>query len=471
MKLPEPYQGLGSRLVVNLASRLMTALLPPGRSSFRLGVSAEALLASGQSAVPEDVEGALTLTERIITAEIERRSWRQPTNVTLQHLIVGGNALEQLLPDNTIRVYRIDQFRVVRDAAGKLIEFIICDPQDPEALSPNLDAVYQEDNGPSAGNTAYGVKTVDLYTWGVLEGDTWTVHQELGEKVVAGTKGIYKDDRLPFFALRWNAVAGEDYGRGKVEEHLPDLRTLDGLTMALIDGAGMASRNITLIRPNAAGGVNLRRKITRAKNGDYVIGNPEDVNMLQFQNSAGLQITQAEVAALRQELSSAFLLGQGTTRDAERVTATEIRMNAQELEAALGGVYSMLSHDMMARRLDRLIIQMQARQQLPNWPEKAVEPTILTGLEALGREAQVQNVVTAIEVVRQLPPDIIADYIKWPVMLGKGFNGLNLSDAVNTEQEAAAIRQQRMQMQTAQDAITNAAGPAAGALAQAATQQ
>ena len=36
--LPQPYQSFGARCVVNLASRLMTALLPPGQNFFRLTV-------------------------------------------------------------------------------------------------------------------------------------------------------------------------------------------------------------------------------------------------------------------------------------------------------------------------------------------------------------------------------------------------------------------------------------------------
>lgn len=463
--LPQPYQGLGARLVVNLASRIMTALLPPGRSFFRLGVSAQALLKAQMESVPEDLDRAMVLSERIIIDESERRGWRAPTNTTLEHLIVTGNALEYVQPDNSIRVYRLDQFCVVRDPSGRVIEFVICDALDPNSLPPTLRDLNATAGGLYSQNTpGYGGRAVELYTWGRLQDDgvTWMVHQELRDVIVPGSQGTYTDELLPFLALRWAAVAGEDYGRSKVEEHVADLTTLDGLTMAMIDGAAMASRNITMIKPNAAGGVNLRRKLTKARNGDYVIGNPEDVQMLNYTNGQGLQITQAEIASLRQELSVAFLYSQGATRQAERVTATEIRRDASDLEAALGGVYSMLSHDMMARRVRRLIIQMQANQELPPWPPGTIEPTILTGLEALAREAQVQNVVAAGQLVASMPPDG-QDYVKWDVLLKKGFNGLNLSDAVRTEDEAQQVRQQRASMQAQQDAFPNVANTAAQA--------
>lgn len=464
--LPQPYQALGSRLVVNLASRLMTALIPPGRAFFRLGVSAKALLAAKQEAVPEDLERAFVLTERIITDETERRVWRGPTNTSLEQLIVCGNALEYLQKDNTIRIYRLDQYVVVRNPAGRLIEFVICDALNPASLTDELKAVY-EGNGGDSNSTYGGAKSVELYTWGRLDtaANTWTVHQELGDKVVPNTKGIYKDSQLPFFALRWACVAGEDYGRSKVDEHYADFVTLDGLTKAIIDGAAMASRNITLIRPNAAGGVNLRRKLAQANNGDFVIGNPEDVVMLNYTNQNGLQIVQVEIQALRQELSAAFLLGQSAIRNAERVTAYEVQQIVQELEAALGGVYSLLSQDMMAKRLNRLIVQMQDKQMLPPWKDGEIEPTILTGIEALSREAQVQNVNMAAQMVQPLPPDA-QDYIKWDVLLKKAFNGLNLADAVRTEDEAQQIRDQRAQREAVQQSIPQVAGAAASAIAQ-----
>ena len=53
------------------------------------------------------------------------------------------------------------------------------------------------------------------------------------------------------------------------------------------------------------------------------------------------------------------------------------------------------------------------------------------------------------------------------VLLKKGFNGLNLADAVRTEEEAQAMREQQAAMQTAQDTIPQVAGAMAGAAASA----
>jgi hypothetical protein len=457
--LPQPNQGLGARLVVHLASYFTSALLPPGRNLFRLGVTPAVLLKSPNNATPPDLELKLGQIEKIPHNEIALRDWRSPTTVSIQHLIVSGNVMEQMLPDNRIIVHPLDRFVVVRDPAGTLIEFIIEQRLDAASLPDNLKALL-----PDAGSDQpSGSIRLSLYTWGVLKDGRWEVHQELEDKDVPNSAGFYDAKYLPFFALRWTAVAGESYGRGKVEDHIADLVTFDGLSKAMRDGAAMASRNIIMLRPGAAGGINLRRKVSSANNGDIITGNPEDVNMLQFTNLTGMQIVQVELESLRRELGGAFMLTSAGVRNAERVTAEEVRRVGQELDSVQGGAFSALSGAMLRSRVDRLIYQMRNAGQLPEWDDKVIATTILTGLEALGREAETGNVAQALAMLQGYPPEAYDVYVKWPVLLKKGFGGLGLADAVNTEDEANAIRQQRAEQQMAADAVKQGTGPAIAA--------
>ena len=172
--------------------------------------------------------------------------------------------------------------------------------------------------------------------------------------------------------------------------------------------------------------------------------------MLQFTNVTGLQIASEEVRRLTEVLASAFLLNSGLRRDAERVTATELRMMAEELEGTLGGVYSMMSQEMQRARLERLMIQMIEQEQLPPFEADLIEPQITTGLEALGREQDVNRVQAAAQIVQMLGPEMSLDYVKMPDLLTKAFNGLGLPQVVRSEQEAQQIRQQRQMAQAAQ---------------------
>lgn len=452
--LPEPYQGLGARAVVSLASRLMVAMYPPGKPSFKLDVPPEARIQSGEMALGTEIEQGLVLSEKLIQAEIERKQWRRSTNLALQYLLVTGNSLEFMQPDNTIRIFRLDQYCVSRDMAGNVQEIITEEYLSPESLPDAAKAMVSTED--------FSQNRIPLYTHVKREKDgKFSVYQEINQKTVAGSKGEY--DVCPYNALRYTSVVGEDYGRGKVEEHLPDLRTIDALSKSLIDGASMASRNVTLIRPNAAGGINLRRRFAKADNGDIIVGNPEDITMLQFQNNNGMQLCAAELERQTREVSQAFLMGAATVRDSERTTAFEVARMTEELEGTLGGVYSQLNQDMQQARLKRLVVQMKRNMQLPDWPDGLIEPVILTGLETLGREQDINRVQTALSFLQGMPPDTL-EYVKFDVLLGKAFYGLNLPDSVRNEKEVQEIQQRKMQQQAAMAGAQQAAGTA-GAMA------
>lgn len=453
--LPEPYQGLGARAVVSLASRLMVAMYPPGKPSFKLDVPPEARIQSGDMSLDTSIEQGLVLSEKLIQSEIERKQWRRQTNLSLQYLLVTGNSLEMMQPDNTIRIFRLDQYCVSRDMAGQVQEIITEEYLSPESLPEEAKGMIKADD--------YSNNRVPLYTHCKRDkSGKYIVKQEINSQAVPKSDGEY--EVLPYNALRYTSVVGEDYGRGKCEEHLPDLRTIDALSKSLIDGAAMASRNVTMIRPNAAGGLNLRRRFAKADNGDIIVGNPEDVVMMQFQNNNGMQLCAAELERQTREVSQAFLMGAATVRDSERTTAFEVRRMTEELEGTLGGVYSQLNQDMQQARLMRLVVQMKRNQQLPAWPEGLVEPVILTGLETLGREQDVNRVQTALQFLQGMPPETL-DYIKFDVLLGKAFYGLNLPDSVRSQEEVKAEQEQKMQQQAmaqGANAVAATAGQMAG---------
>lgn len=433
--LPEPYQAYGARCVITLSSQLLSAILPAGTPFFRLAVPSKLLVQSGQMATPEETNRGLALSELLLQSEIERRAWRQPTSVSLQLLIVTGNSLEYIQPDNSIRVYRLDQYCVCRDVSGNVVEIVIQEKVSPLALPPRARDLVPEKKPDAYEND------VELYTWcRRLPNGVFECHQEINGDMVPGSKGTYKT--LPFLPLRWGIVPGEDYGRAKIEEHWGDLRAFEDLSKAMLDGAALAARHVTMIKPNATG-TNLAKKVAKANNGDVIVGDFEAVKMLQFENVVGLQIAQQELARLGESLASAFMLNSALRRNAERVTAEEIRRVAEELETNLGGVYSLLSQDMQAPRVERLIMQMQANGDLPKWNPEQVEPQITTGLEALNREKDVMRVQAAAQISQMLDPQ--QEYTKTGDLLKKAYVGLGLPAAVRTEEEAQQLRQQRAQ--------------------------
>src|SRR3546814_4755557 len=71
--------------------------------------------------------------------------------------------------------------------------------------------------------------------------------------------------------------------------------------------------------------------------GDYVTGYVDKSKALQLDKTMDFSVASQVAERLELRLSHAFMLQSGTVRNAERVTAEEIRAMAQELENVLGG--------------------------------------------------------------------------------------------------------------------------------------
>lgn len=109
---------------------------------------------------------------------------------------------------------------------------------------------------------------------------------------------------------------------------------------------------------------------------------------------------------IEQRLSYCFMLSSTTsqiTRD--RLTAEEVRFIAQELEDTLGGVYSLLSQELQLPLVACIFNQMQSNGSLPTISEQfaTIEPTVITGVDALGRGHDFANLSQALQVLAQFP--------------------------------------------------------------------
>jgi hypothetical protein len=218
----------------------------------------------------------------------------------------------------------------------------------------------------------------------------------------------------------------------------------------------MASRNFIFIKPGATGH-GLRDRITKAANGDVLVGDPEGVELKSFENASGYTLTVQQVQRLEERLGRAWLLLSATQRNAERVTATEIERDIQEIEAALGGNFSTLNVQMMERRTRLLMKNMEDAGRLPNLLANGVRPTILTGLEALSRERDVNRAAQLSQLLQGFGPEAL-DIVKLEVPLRAATIGLGFADAIRGEKEVAQRQQQRAAMQTAQAVAPQVAG-------------
>jgi len=452
--LPTPFQGMGARGVNNLASKLLLALFPPNSSFFRLNVPELAIqaISGGDEKAKTEIEKTLGAIERDVQTEVESSALRVSAFEALKQLICCGNVLVYLPQEGGMKVYRMDRYVIRRDPMGEPLELLIKESVSPQVLPSEVREAIKK----SPEQKGDPRQTVDLYTWIIRNNDTLHVHQEVEDIIIPGTSGTLPIDVSPWLPLRWAKIDSEDYGRGHVEEYLGDLRSLEGLMQAIVEGSAAAAKMIFLVNPN---GTTKASTISEAPNCAVRAGKADDVTVLQANKFADFKTAQEVITMIQQRLAQAFLLMESVTRQAERVTAEEIRRMAGELEDALGGVYSILTQEFQLPLVRRLMFQMENDGKLPELPKDLVKPSIVTGVEALGRGHDLNRLIMFFNILQQTFGPGGMNAINTSVATTQLANALSLDieGLVKTEDQMAqeqqmAQRQQLMQ-QIAPEAI------------------
>lgn len=373
----QPFTSNGARFVNNLSAKLLLALFPPERPFFRLDIGPDvaaemgAALGEAQAALADISRRAMVLAED----SASRTIWME----ALRHLVVGGNVLTYQPDDGAqMRMWRLDQYVVVRGRNGLLQEAVILDPlyaselseETRSACNVEFDPTKPEDN-----------KKVDLYTHIYLNGDSMEHYEEINGVEVPKSRGSVAHDSTGWQALRWQAVPGSDYGRSYVTEFAGDYLSLEDANRSIIKFAIEAARILRVVDPNA--GVDVEELAT-AESGDWLTGLADRISTLQLDKNQDFQIVWNLAQSIERRLSQAFLIASNAIRDAERVTAEEIRAIAQELEDSLGGTYTVLSAEVQRPYAARLLYILSRQKKAPKLPE-SVTTVIVTGFNALGQ--------------------------------------------------------------------------------------
>lgn len=440
-----PYQSMGARGVNNLTSKLMLALFPPNAPFFRLTLGDEVQQALGDDPeTKQQWEEALSNIERKMQSYMEDHQIRTTMYEAFMQLIIAGNVLLFLPPaEGGVRLYRLNSYVVSRDGVGNVLEIVAKE-------NVAFGALPQEAQNCIDGEQIDPDKSYEVYTHTYLEGDVFKSYQEIEGKIIPGSEQEYPKDKSPWIPLRLKKMDGESYGRSFVEDYIGDLKVLEALSKSVAQVAAIASNIIYLVNPNA---VTRISELSKASSGDFIKGRLEDVQVLQINKTSDLQITTAEKQEIESRLSYAFLLNSAVQRNAERVTAEEIRYVANELEDTVGSIYSILAQELQLPLVRRIMVQMTREGQLPDMPEgsKGVEPMIITGIEALGRGHDLNNLDTFIRYA-QVFPEAFQQNVRQAEILRQIATalGIEANTVVKSDQEIQQEQQQAMQAQMAQ---------------------
>jgi len=454
-EMQHDFHSLGAQALNHLANKITSTLFPPSRPFFRIQLTPEQEeQITGEGFTTGDVEVFTSRAEQEAMRNADKIALRSTMILAMKNLIGLGNALvyfpEQENRDS--QVYNLRDWVIKRDMSGKMVQIVTRDRKSVETLPPEHRTFMM-------GEGFKNDQKVDLYT-GITITDTggYFVKQELEDKSVT-TTGIYPAKDLPWVPLAWNLVRGQDYGNGLVEEYAGDFHVISSLAEANLNLAAIASDIKILVNPMGQTDVDA---LNNSASGTYVHGLPTDVAYLQLEKLNELQFSSSMLDTYERRISSAFLLNTQVTRDAERVTAEEIRMNVNELEGSLGGVYSKLGEELqqpIARKLLRLV----------NVELAALEPRILTGVESLSRNTEHEQILMFINDLAMMAniPEPMIPYIKYDDMAKvlASNRGLEFTKFVKDTEEVEAEQadaQEAQQEQVMGEAIADGIGQQIG---------
>ena len=464
-RLDTPYQSSGARGVGHMTSKLAVTLFPTNENFFKLEIDSLAILASNQDPqMITEFDSALVKVEQAVMRQFETLGGRAAMHEALKHLLVGGNVL-LYVSDEGIKVIHLDSYVLCRDPMGNVTEIVV----EEEIFRDALPEEYLEEDEEDGDDMEK--RMVKIYTCIKFMDDQCHWYQEIKGKEVPGTHGKCAADVAPWIALRQDRVDSEMYGMSYVEQYYGDLLALENLYKAILEASASLSKVLFLCNPN---GTTRPRTLSQASNGSIVQGNAADVTVLQAAGkSQDLQIANQTIERIENRLAFAFMLNTAIQRPGERVTAEEIRYMAQELDAGISGLYSILSRELQLPLVRRLIHILRRKRKLPDFPRSEVTgaPLIkekaVTGIEAIGRGDDRNKLIDFIQTANQaLGPQAMMQFLNVEEALRRlaASGSIDTTNLVKTkaqlQQEAAAQAEAEQQAQQQQLLETGIKSPA-----------
>lgn len=220
-----------------------------------------------------------------------------------------------------------------------------------------------------------------------------------------------------------------------------------------------ACKVINLVKPGSTGDID---SLAAAQSGQFVWGDPQVIQKFSGGDTAFIKALLQDINVIIQRLSASFMYS-ANTRDAQRVTAQEIRQKVAQADQALGGVYSQLSEEIHKPLAYLLIAEYDPNFQAAIKAD-VLDLTVLTGTAALGRSADIQRLLSAVQVLSVLIPACTqlsrrfdTEKIIDKVLTDKGVSLEQVMKSKDQlEQEAQQYQQQMQMLQQAQAGATNA---------------
>lgn len=397
------YTSAGAEATNFLANRLVTLLFPPNKAFFRAVVPDEIIKKQGASVT--EVENVVARLEKTATSKFIASVSREHLLQACLHLIVGGNVCF-IKQANGSRYFSLHNYVCRRASSnGKLLRLIIKEKLEIESI-PKEYLKYVPADKLNRADIDDKNSRITLWTEAVWNtgSERYVVTQYFEDTPVL--QNVYTEEEMPIMALTWTLLSGEDYGHGYCEDYLGSINSAGTLAEALTQLSLVVSKITNLVNPASELAFNLE-ELSNSKSGDYFVGKEGDITQVASNKLADMQAVMANYDMHVNTIRRAFLQNSAVQRDAERVTAEEIRYMANELETSQGGIYSHLANTWQ-KQLARLSLTEALEALGDNGKQLArlLDIQILTGIESLSRTLESDstlNFIQELTVLNQLP--------------------------------------------------------------------
>lgn len=458
---------IGARGLNHLSNRVVTTLFRPQGPFFRLALpigaynQIQAATKQGSEELANavnELEDQLSSKEREAMEQMDMVQYRPSAVYAAGLLICTGNALVFHPPNAPIVVYSLRNYVVQRDISGRVIEMMT---RDMKAFS-TFNKSVQETLRVGKKHEYEDDTNVTVYTRILLKEDgKYHITQAADDVNLHIGNASYPAKTLPWVVLTWKLQNGEDYGRGLVEDYAGAFHALEVLTQSLVNISAIMGDIKFFVDPASL--INID-DVNSSRAGSYHSGKPDQIGTAQMNKYQDAQFIASMIERYEKQISQGFMLLSGAQRDAERVTAEEIRRDANELETSHGGIYSRLAYQWQLPTayimLDRIGF---------DGLDYGIEPKIITGMDTLSRQGELENWamwVQALAMLESVPEDVrrAINPIKFAQVMGRNVQ-VNYDAVLYTPAEMQAQVEQENARQAAAVAQQEDA-KAAGAVAE-----
>jgi hypothetical protein len=466
----ENNQSVGAWCVNTLASKLMYVAFPPNHSSIKISLD-KAAIRNSKEAFAQDpvmvakIDGSLSALEKEHHDRFAATKLRLAYTQYIKQLLIGGNSCWEHEELDSPVVHDMTKYVVKRDKKGNQQFVILREEASSSDLPAHMKVIAANVNREQWLNKDRWEQDIVIHKVCMrYNKDEWLTWQEYQGEVIPDTELHIKEDKPNLYAGWMVPMQGYNWGRSYCEEYRGDLWQVENYSSGLQDiGAAMAF-TIMFSRPGSPTSPAL---LSRTENLKWLAGSADDLSVLQLDKGREAAFISNEIQEATRRLARAFLTMSSIQRNAERVTAEELRMMAQELDEAMGGLHANLAQTSQKAIMLRAVALHEAENpNLPQLPKGLTKMRVITGVDALGRSAEGQSLVRAAGTVRDVFGQeglkrIDADEFTRRVFASESVDPTGLILAVDQVQQNDQAAQQAAMMQSSAPGVAKEAAKAA----------